>query len=80
MIIYKKLTLLLFIVIFLFSCNNNSSENSKSNNSTDVDTTTKETKIIEDVKIDILQSSIADLLSGRDKSYFDTILLLSILY
>ena len=70
----KKVSILLSLIVFCVAQNNTST---KTNNPTDVDTTTKETKIIEDVKIDILQSSIADLLSGRDKSYFDTILLLS---
>ena len=70
----KKVSILLSLIVFCVAQNNTST---KTNNPTDVDTTTKETKIIEDVKIDILQSSIADLLSGRDKSYFDPILLLS---
>jgi len=70
----KKVSILLSLIVFCVAQNNTST---KTNNPTDVDPTTKETKIIEDVKIDILQSSIADLLSGRDKSYFDPILLLS---
>ena len=59
--IYKKLILLLSVVICLFSCNNNASEDSKNRvNKTNIvaDTINKEDKISEDIEIDILQSSI----------------------
>ena len=70
----KKVSILISLIVFCVAQNNTST---KTNNPTDVDTITRETMIIEDLKIDILQSSIADLLSGRSKSYFDPILFLS---